>query len=75
MTVVKASVKDALGNAGVCVADVAGLDEAFTNAQDVFQGLETMYLQKKSFRDGFNMWQSRVEIEDYSGCELSRKRV
>ena len=55
LAVVKASVKDALGNAGVCVADIAGLDEAFTNAQDVFQGLETTYLQEKYFRDRFNM--------------------
>ena len=55
LAVVKASVKDTLGNAGVCVADIAGLDEAFTNVQDVFQGLETTYLQEKYFRDRFNM--------------------
>ena len=55
LAVAKASVKDTLGNAGVCVADIAGLDEAFANVQDVFQGLETTYLQEKYFRDRFNM--------------------
>jgi hypothetical protein len=55
LAVVKASVKDTLGNAGVCVADIAGLDEAFTNVQDVFQGLDTTYRQEKYFRDQFKM--------------------
>ena len=55
LVVTKASVKDTLGNAGVCVADIAGLDEAFANVQDVFQGLETTSLQGKYFRDRFNL--------------------
>ena len=42
LAVAKASsVRGTLGSAGVCVADIAGLDEAFANVQNVFQGLDT----------------------------------
>ena len=54
LAIAKASVKDTLGNAGVCVADIAGLDEAFANVQDVFQGLETTYLHVEYFQNRFN---------------------
>ena len=54
LAVVKASVKDSLGNAGMSISDIDGLNEAFTNVPDVFQGLETTYMQDKYFRDHFN---------------------
>ena len=49
LAIAKSTVKDTLGNAGVFMADIAGLDEASTNAQDVFQGLETTYLQENYY--------------------------
>lgn len=55
LSVVKASVRDVLGNAGINFSDVEGLDEAFRNVPGVFQGLETTYKQEKYFRENFNL--------------------
>lgn len=52
---VKASVKDSLGGAGLMISDIQGLEEAFSDTPDVFQGLETTYLQEKYFKDHFNL--------------------
>lgn len=53
--VVKASVKSTLGNAGICFSNIDGLDEVLMNVPDVFEGLETTYMQEKYFRDHFNL--------------------
>lgn len=55
LAVVKASVKESLGNAGICFSDIEGLNEAFTHVPDVFQGLDTTYMQEKYFKDNFNL--------------------
>ena len=55
LRILKARVKDSLGNAGVNMSDTDGLEEAFADVPDVFQGLHTSYLQEKYFRDHFNL--------------------
>ena len=55
LSTVKASVRDVLGSAGINFSEVEGLDEAFQNVPDVFQGLETAYKQEKYFRENFNL--------------------
>ena len=55
LSVVKASVSDALGNAGIIFSDVEGLDEVFQNVPGVFDGLETTYKQEKYFREKFEL--------------------
>ena len=52
LSTVKASVRDVPGSAGINFSEVEGLDEAFQNVPDVFQGLETAY---KYFRENFNL--------------------
>ena len=60
LRVVKAGVKDSLGNAGVNMSDIDGLEDAFAEVPDVFQGLHTSYLQEKYFRDHFDLRVSMV---------------
>ena len=61
LRVVKAGVKDALGNAGMNMSDINGLEEAFADVPDVFKGLHSSYLQEKYFRDHFNLHVSMIE--------------
>ena len=60
LCVVKAGVKDSLGNARVNMSDIDGLEDAFAEVPDVFQGLHTSYLQEKYFRDHFDVCVSTV---------------
>ena len=55
LRVVKANVKDSLGEAGLSMSDVSGLEEAFVEVPDIFEGLHTSYLQEKYFRDHLNL--------------------
>ena len=55
LSVAKASVKDVLGNADICMSDVNGLDHVFTSIPDVFEGLDTTYKQEKYFKDHFHL--------------------
>ena len=66
LRIVKASVKDSLGNAGVNMSDINGLEEAFADVPDVFKGLHTSYLQEKYFRDHFNLHVSIIREREYS---------
>lgn len=55
LRVVKATVKDSLGEAGIHMSDIKGLEEAFVDVPDVFEGLGTTYMQEKYFRDYFHV--------------------
>ena len=55
LRVVKANVKDSLGQVGVRMSDISG---SFNDVPDVFEGLHTSYLQEKYFRDHFNLYVS-----------------
>lgn len=55
LRVVKANVKDSLGQVVVRISDISGLEESFNDVPDVFEGLHTSYLQEKYFRDHFNL--------------------
>ena len=62
LRVIKATVKDSLGTAGVSMSDVEGLEEAFIDVPDVFEGLQTTYLQEKYFRDNFHLQVSIYDV-------------
>ena len=47
--------KDSLGEAGVKMSEIKGLEEALVNVPDVFESLGTTYLQEKYFRDHFHV--------------------
>ena len=55
LSVVKASVKDSLQQAGIDMASVDGLESIFANAPNPFSGLETSYLREKYFKDQFGL--------------------
>lgn len=56
LSVLKASVKEALGNSGICFSDIAGLDE-------VFQNVPWNYLQTgKYFDDNFDYLVSTLYV-------------
>ena len=42
------------------MSDINGLEEAFADVPDVFNGLHTSYLQEKYFRDHFNLHVSMI---------------
>ena len=48
---VQAGVRAKLAESGVDPSAIHGLDSAFEDVTNPFEGLETRYLQEKSFRD------------------------
>lgn len=63
---VKASVREALGKAGICFSDVNGLEEAFSSIPNLFESLETTYKQEKYFKEHFNFLVSSLMIINFT---------
>ena len=54
LSVVRARLSEVLGEAGICMSDIKGLDEVFNDVPCVFDGLETTYRQEKYFSEVFH---------------------
>ena len=66
LRVVKANVKDSLGEAGLRMSDISGLEEAFVEVPDIFEGLHTSYLQEKYFKHHFNLQVCTINLKENS---------